>query len=373
MWKSDTAFVLAHFLVSRAIYLTGGLLTAMLVASGPTEPLAALANPAGAAFHQLLMHGDGGWYQTIAVSGYEAIPFSATAQHNWAFFPLYPIVVRLLGGSLVAGIVVANLFTLAAVWLLLAETRATASPPVARWAVLFVLYWPFAGMLSSYRPESLLLLLAVATWALGRRGRWWAAWLAVALATMTRSEGIFVALLLLDPLWAQRATLRRNPWPVLVGAMFPLLGLAAFSWYLGTLTGDPLAWMHIEVAWGRVGFNPLDLLNAYWPPLFVKWEWDFAFLNWIVFGVVVAASVALISMRRYGFALFSFAWVVFPATFGASVIAMGRYATTVFPVAVLFAGHPWLRPHRATILAVMSALLFGVGAWTALGIKAVMP
>ena len=365
-------FVLAHFLVSRAIFLAGGILTAMLVASGGTEPLAALSGPAGDAFHRLLWNGDSGWYNTIAASGYEAIPFSATEQHNWAFFPLYPMIVKLLGGGFVSGIIVSNLCALAAVFLLLRETRATAPLPVARWTALFVLYWPFAGMLSGFRPESLLLLLAVATWALGRRGRWWAAWLAVALATMTRPQGILIALLLIDPLWAQRATVRRHPWPLLIGATFPLIALGGFSAYLGLLTGDAFAWTNIQVAWGRVGFDPLVLLDRYWPPVFVRGTWDFAFLNWIVVGVVLAASVALLSMRRYGFALFSFMWVASAAALGMTVIAMGRIATTAFPVAVAFAAHPWLRPHRATILGVMSALLFGMGAWTAMNIKAVM-
>jgi hypothetical protein len=371
--RSDTGFVVGQFLLSRAIYLAGGLLTALLVSAGPTERLHRLIGPAGNALYGLLVHGDGGWYLRIVRNGYEAIPFSADAQHDWAFFPLYPILVRLLGGEVIAGIVLANVLALLAALLLVTEVRAIATRPAARWTVLFVLYWPFSGMLSSFRPESLLLLLAVATWALGRRGHWWAAWLCVGLATLTRPQGLLVALLLMDPVRARRAEIRRHPLPLVAGALIPLVALGAFSWYLGTLTGDPLAWAHIQAAWGRTGFDPLRLIGTYWPPYFVRYAWDFAFLNWIILIVMLAGAVLLVRLRRPGMALFSAAWILVAVSLGASTIALGRYAAVVFPVAIAAATHRGLRRYRVTILTVMAALLFGVGAWTALGIRAVQP
>ena len=369
---SDTAFVVGHFALSRLIYLAGGVLTAMLMASGPTERLVGLAGPAADAVGDLLIHGDSGWYRRIMADGYEAIPFSDDAQHSWAFFPLFPLLARLVGGQL-GGIVLANLFALLAARLLLGEVRATSSRSAGRWTVLFVLYWPFAGMLSSFRPESLFLLLAVATWALARRGHWWAAWLCIALATMTRPQGLLVALLLIDPVRAQWAQVRRALIPLIAGAAFPLIGLAAFSWYLGTLTGDPLAWVHIQAAWGRMGFDPLRLVGTYWPPYFVRYTWDFSFLNWIILVGVLGGSVVLVTLRRYGMALFSATSLLIAAIFGANTIAMGRYAAVTFPIAIAFASHRRLRRYRVAILTVMTALLFGVGAWTALGIRAVMP
>ena len=37
---------------------------------------------------------DASWYATIAEHGYDAGPFDASAQHNWAFFPLHPLIWR---------------------------------------------------------------------------------------------------------------------------------------------------------------------------------------------------------------------------------------------------------------------------------------
>jgi hypothetical protein len=191
---------------------------------------------------------------------------------------------------------------------------------------------------------------------------------------MSRSQGALIALLMLEPMWAQREQLRRSPWALLLGALLPLAALGAFSAYLGSLTGDPLAWAHIQVAWGREGFDPLALLAKYWPPLFVADEgWDFTFMNMAVVGVTLAASIVMLRARHYGFALFSLAWVSVPALFGGQLISMTRYGTTLFPVFMVLATTRALRPYRLTILLVMSALLFGAGAWLSLELRAVMP
>lgn len=372
----DTRFVLVHFILSRAIFLAGGLLTAMLLEGGGYAELLPLATSEAvlAKVRLLVENGDSGWYQLIMLNGYEAIPFSAAGQHNWAFFPLFPILMTLIGGSLWSGVVLANVFAFIAVRLLAHEVRDTASRGAARWTVLFILYYPFSGMLSTFRPESLLLLCAVLTWALARRGHWWLAWLAVTAATFSRSQGALVALLMLEPMWAQREQLRRSPWALLLGALLPLAALGAFSAYLGNLTGDPLAWAHIQAAWGRTGLGLGTLIDKYWPPLFVADAgWDFAFMNMVAIGLTVITSLVMLRARQVGFALFSLAWLAVPAVFGGMLISMTRYGTTLFPVFITLATVRALRPYRLMILLVMAGLLFGVGAWMSLELRAVMP
>ncbi len=39
--------------------------------------------------------GDVGWYMNIANDGYEARPFSATQLANWAFYPLWPLLLHI--------------------------------------------------------------------------------------------------------------------------------------------------------------------------------------------------------------------------------------------------------------------------------------
>ncbi len=257
-WRaSDWWFVLVQFALSRALYLAVGVATTLLLAAEPTERLADLVGPAWDAVRSLLVHGDSYWYRSIVQDGYTVMPFDASEARNWAFFPLFPVLVTLVGGSQAAGIALANVAALVATRLLMAEVRTGWGRGVARWTVLFLLFQPFSGMFSSFRPESLLLLFAVGAWVAARRGHWWLAFVCVALATLTRSQGVVVALLLIDPLWAQRDVLRRRPWPILLGPLLPIAALVGFSAYLGSLTGDPLAWAHIQAAWGRDGFDPL--------------------------------------------------------------------------------------------------------------------
>jgi hypothetical protein len=372
----DTRFVLLHFLLSRLVFLAGGVMTAgLLVGSDHATVTTLLATEEFQERLRLLVFtGDSNWYQQIVADGYRDIPFSAERQQNWAFFPLYPMLVRAGGGSLLWGVLLSNLLAFAAVRLLAHEVRQTHSRRGAEWTVLFLLYWPASGWLSAYRPEALLLLSGVLVWAFARRGHWWLAWLAVAMATGARAQGLATVLLMLEPIWAQRQQLRRSPWALILGAVFPLIALGLFSWHLGDLTGDALAWLHIQETWGRTGIAPVAVVETYRSLPFVTAEgWDFALLNLITAFVVAVATVLLLAARRYGFALYSVAWTLAPALLGPTLISLSRYAAVAFPVFVGLGTSRWLRRLRLPLLLVFAALLFGYGAWLSLEIRAVRP
>ena len=372
----DTRFVLIHFVLSRLIILAGGALTSMLLAADGRQELIPLLSDEGVqeGIRRLFVAGDANWYMRVVTGGYEAIPFSAAEQHNWAFFPLYPLIVIILGGTVDAGVIAANAFALVAARVLIHEVRDFESATVARWTILFVLYWPFSVMLSAFRPESLLLLFAVLAWAFARRGHWWLAWAAIALATLTRSQGLLTVLLLIDPIWAQREAIRRHPWPLILGAALPVLALGAFSLHLWDLTGDPLAWSHIQAAWGRQGLDPIGLVQRYWPLLFSRQDgWDWSLMGMLVVAFLGLATLLMLRVRRIGFATFTVAWVALPVLFGPTLIAIGRYANALFPVAITIASARSLRRYRLLILLVMAALLFGVGVWLSMGFKSVSP
>ena len=59
------------------------------------EPKLVLTAPGfGSSLAGLVRLYDASWYATIAEHGYDAGPFDASAQHNWAFFPLHPLLWR---------------------------------------------------------------------------------------------------------------------------------------------------------------------------------------------------------------------------------------------------------------------------------------
>ncbi len=136
------AFALSRALVAWVLFVT--LRLPGIVAGAPPAALAS--------------RGDASWYLEIARFGYEARPFDAAAQHDWAFFPLYPLLLRaaawLTGEWPLTGVALSSTFFL--VGLALVHELALAagvSDAVARRAALVTALWPSSsdGMLRDGR------------------------------------------------------------------------------------------------------------------------------------------------------------------------------------------------------------------------------
>lgn len=209
------------------------------------------------------------WYADIARHGYQAYPetlnFGGPAGiANWAFFPLYPLLLALAGRIVpiapeALGMVLSPLLALAAsyaAWPLFAGDR--------RAYVLFaalLLAGPFSFYLAVPYSESLFVLLTVLAYVRLERRDYVGAGLAGALLSATRTVGVlFAAALLTEALremgrGAPRELARRPD--VLLGLLLVPLGLGAFMAWLYLVTGDALAFVHIQRAWDRHAVNPV--------------------------------------------------------------------------------------------------------------------
>ena len=146
---------------------------------------------------------DGVWFIRIAASGYHSHAFSQ------AFFPLYPLVVRVvapLAGHfyVVAGIAVSLACYAAAMVLLYRLAADERGSRVALWSVVFISVFPTAFFFQAVYSESLFLVLTLLGFSAGRRGRWWLAGVAGLLAALTRSSGLLLLLPLALMWWEQR-------------------------------------------------------------------------------------------------------------------------------------------------------------------------
>lgn len=116
-----------------------------------------------------------------------------------AFYPLWPLVVRwttpLAGGShLIAGLVLSNLFSLAA-WVLFYErVRRRWGKSVASWALVFLIVFPGSLFFQFLYSESLFFLLVMLLWWGLEEKRWGLAWGAALLLPLTRAVGVFAVL-----------------------------------------------------------------------------------------------------------------------------------------------------------------------------------
>jgi hypothetical protein len=240
---------------------------------------------------------DASWYLLIARYGYQPGP---QPHLRVAFFPLYPLLIRVLGWSgmplVVAGVVISTVsLGLALYWLeALIRLEGAISP---RWrhpdagllAVLCLAFCPMAVFFSGVYSDSLYLALSVGAFLYARRGRWAVAGVLGGLAAASRPTGVLLMLpLVVLYLYGPRADRapdtgprvdrapdtgprvdrasdtppRRSLWPryrirldVAWIALVPI-GLLGFLAYLGLQGADPLAPFHVEKAWGHHFTSP---------------------------------------------------------------------------------------------------------------------
>src|SRR5438067_3255297 len=166
-----------------------------------------------------------------------------------AFFPLYPLGIRvardvLSVGDAVAALLVANLAVLAALVGLYVLARDRLSEAHARRSVLYLVLSPYAFALAMAYSEGPFLAFTVWMFVLSDRDRdLWAAPLAVA-AGLTRVTGLALVAPLVLRAWRRRTL---SAWLL---AAAPLAAFAAQAAWLQHAVGDPLGMVHVQGKWG---------------------------------------------------------------------------------------------------------------------------
>ena len=183
------------------------------------------------------------WYEQIAEHGYAYKVGTPAGDSAAAFFPLYPMTVRLVRSVAPSihffwiGSLLSNLFALAALFLLAREF--VGDDELSR-VLAVVLMSAGSFYLSIPYSESLFLLLVVATMAAARKGRYELAGLLAGAAATTRAHGL--ALLAVPALgcWLDA----RQPAPQRIRRMVVTLALFAIPvvLYLMLLARDQGAW-----------------------------------------------------------------------------------------------------------------------------------
>ncbi|HWX86822.1 MAG TPA: mannosyltransferase family protein [Solirubrobacteraceae bacterium] len=147
---------------------------------------------------------DAAWYLVIAHFGYRP-EFGAMTASRTAFFPLYPLGMRLLAGFELAPVIAGVLLSIAALAaglyglhrlmsLEVARMRLRGGGELARLVVLLTAFAPMAFYFSAVYSESLYLALSVGVFVCARRGRWVTAATLGALAGATRSTGVVLTI-----------------------------------------------------------------------------------------------------------------------------------------------------------------------------------
>jgi hypothetical protein len=230
---------------------TGGLAEENAIKFDTPHLTHALADPLLAP----LARWDAVWYLRVAETGY------GESEARAAFFPLYPLLVRVLatpfGASpaalLVAAYAVALGAFLGALTLLHRLVSLELGRPLAHPTLLLLAVFPAALYFGAPYAESLFLLLSVGAFYAARTGRWAWAGACAAAAAATRNSGVLLMLPLALIWWSSRERRPRDGAWILLAP----LGLAAFALYLGLAEGDALRFAHAHEAWYRELKGPL--------------------------------------------------------------------------------------------------------------------
>jgi Gpi18-like mannosyltransferase len=290
---------------------------------------------------------DTGHFKAIATHGYDIY-------WRTAFFPLYPLLERLLNYSmhnvLVAGLLISNVATLLTFVVLYRLVTQDFNRQIAARAVLYLAVFPTAFFLSAAYNESLFILLTLLSFYFMRQGQWWLAGATGFLAALTRSSG----LLLLVPFVYeylrqhnfQLKAIRINS----VSVLFIPAGLGLFMLYCAHKFHDPFAFSHAQHRWQREFQMPWvtfqDVFTILQKQQFLSFESIHIVIDsaaWVfTFGLLILCIVGpwrfakqLWVYALYGFTL-SFFLIMFPSEHQ-PVQSLSRLVIEIFPAFILLA------------------------------------
>lgn len=291
-------------------------------------------------------HYDGAHYVSIAQQGYKLL--------EYAFFPLYPLLIKIVAwpATLIFGsspniygaaaLIITTLSLVGASYFILQIARQKFDLPTGQRAILLLLFFPSAIFLGAIYTESLFICLTAAAFYYMHQQRWLLASLLAALAASTRSVGLILFFCLGIEFYLVYGRHSKNHLKQALPFLLVPLSLAFYMAYQWWQVGTPWQFFLAQKAWGRqVDGSTLsglahDLSQG---------------LNFLNFGphmiasmydslaVIMALALAAVMLyRRYwSFALLTLFAVLLPLSSGMIVGAI-RYVLVAFPLFLLL-GH----------------------------------
>lgn len=193
---------------------------------------------------------DGEHYLSIAIFGYKML--------EQAFFPVYPLLIRLFAtpfsydlfssllNSTIAGILISNASFLLAIVFLFKLISLDFSKKIAFITLLSLLTFPLSFYFGAVYNESLFLLLSVLSFYFARQKRWFLASVFGLVASATRVFGVLLLPTLLIEAYLQKEKFSKIFWIFLIP-----LGLGGYMLYQYVTFGDPLAFYNLQTAVGE--------------------------------------------------------------------------------------------------------------------------
>ena len=379
LWRdTSNREIVSLFIASRLLIALLGMMSTLVIiknkwffgAHKAFNPLSLFAN------------WDTSWYMSIVQHGYH---FVQGKQSNAAFFPLYPLLVKIFSFYtnnttiiLITGFALSNIFCLLACFYLYKLVKIDYSESIAFKSVLFLLIYPVSFFFSIFYTEGLFLFLIVATFYYARQKNWPMVALFGFFLPLARSIGIFVLIPLVieyldlnsNDLELTKRFFINNFQKIKVDILYLLslpAGAVAYMSYMYLKFGNPLIYLQAQIPWGTKFSSIITTWNNYHQnpsPAF------YGSIYKAIIILVLMIVIYLISQKtRLSYVVYLLVFLFFYLSSNA-LLSIPRLVSVLFPLFIglaIFSEQSRLREYAIIIASVMlltlMTILFVNGYW----------
>ncbi len=280
-------------------------------------------------FLKSLANWDGGHYLGIA-------QFGVSEKFQYAFFPFYPLIIRILNQVIqnyqMSAILISGLSAFLGIHLLYKLISKDFDKRIAEKVILTLLFFPTSFYFLTAYSEGLFFFLVVACFYFLRSHKLFWATIFASLASATRLVGLALVLGLLIEIITTSGINRKN-WFVLLSPV----GFLIYCGYLYNHTGDPFYFISAENHWQRYITAPVI---SFWETIkslsqngFI--EKNFTALLDLIFAIFgVGFAIRTFRFLPPAYSIYSLASVIIPL-FTPTLASMPRFLLPVFPLFIL--------------------------------------
>ncbi|KJU87425.1 Mannosyltransferase, PIG-V [Candidatus Magnetobacterium bavaricum] len=258
-------YVSVCFFVSRAVVVCGMFFGNKFVLPHKNYDAPLLSNH----WWEMLLRWDANHYLHIADKGYHDTYI--------AWFPLYPLMIRMLSAittisSVLVGLFLSNMFFFLSLLLIAYYVKKYYVNADFRIAVGLLAFHPSSFYFVTTYTESLFLFLAVLAFVLIAEQKYFSSAFAISLLGATRMTGLFVltscvpvyvAFLMKSAMDKEKIVYTKNLLIFIVWSLLSLAGFICFAAYLQIYFGHWDAFIRIKKLWGYQMGNPLNIIKMY--------------------------------------------------------------------------------------------------------------
>lgn len=291
-------------------------------------------------FFDSFFKADSGWYTSIVHAGYSYVPGK---QSNVAFFPLYPLLIKLVMSLTnlniyVVGFLISNICLLFGLYFTYKISLLYLTKKATRRVLVLMLVFPTSFFYSTLYTESLYLLVVSASFYYYLNHKYLLSGIWGGLACLTRVTGIIIFVTLLIELFIKIS--KKNitfQLKMLYLCIIPL-GIISYMFWLFLKFHDPLVFVKAQDTWGRGSLIfPLTTLVQELKSIDFSFPRDainsIKFINLLFSGSFLFLSLVMLLKNKLNvclplFCIFS---ILIPLTTGVTD-SMARYVLPLFPV-----------------------------------------